>query len=174
MSDLGAGGRLERPSVSTLSRRVKMNASTKWYRANKHRPEVRKIWRERTAKWKEANREKWLASARHHTADYRRRNPIKAAEVDETCRQKRGRRNRHFIEAYKVFFGCSRCPEVDSIVLDLHHRNRNEKEFTISKWLWRASLLALAIEFEKCEVLCANCHRREHWRKNCAVPSVNS
>lgn len=140
-----------------------MNKSTQWYQENKDRPELREQYNARQRKWYHENLEKARALGRKHTKLYIAKNPEKAAESTERCRKQRGERNRHFIEAYKAFFGCGRCPECDPVVLDLHHRNQEEKEFTVSAWLWRASLLALAIELEKCNVLCANCHRREHY-----------
>jgi hypothetical protein len=110
------------------------------------------------------NIERLREKGRQYTKAYGYKNPVKVAEATERCRKQRGERNRHFIEAYKTFFGCRRCGECDPVVLDMHHRNQKEKEFTVSAWLWRASLLALAIELEKCDALCANCHRREHYK----------
>jgi len=45
---------------------------------------------------------------------------------------------------------CLRC-------LEFHHRNPNEKSFTISQQL-TTSWERLRIELDKCDLLCANCH----------------
>jgi hypothetical protein len=47
--------------------------------------------------------------------------------------------------------------------LDLHHRDPTTKRFTIGRGRsW--SLQNLLTEIEKCDVLCANCHRRVEWK----------
>lgn len=47
-------------------------------------------------------------------------------------------------------------------VMDLHHREGEQKDGKISRMVERASLAALIEEIAKCDVLCANCHRMEH------------
>ena len=42
-------------------------------------------------------------------------------------------------------------------VMQFHHKNRDEKEFTISQSM-RCTLEQLLAEIAKCELLCANCH----------------
>lgn len=46
-------------------------------------------------------------------------------------------------------------------VYDFHHINREEKDKNIST-LINLSLDAFWEEINKCELLCANCHRMEH------------
>lgn len=47
--------------------------------------------------------------------------------------------------------------------LEFHHRNANEKEFQIDiRAFSNHSLEKLEKELEKCELLCANCHREYH------------
>jgi len=142
-----------------------MNPSTKWYRENKHRPEVREAWNKRDQEWRANNREKWLADSRKRQRKYRERNPEKAKQSNERSRYKRWGRNKEFGNAYKNFFGCRDCGERDPVVLDFHHRNEHQKNFTVSHWAFRASLVTLTKEFWKCDVLCANCHRREHAKR---------
>lgn len=146
------------------SREMKVNPSTEWYRKNKNRPEVREQYNARQRKWYKENIEHARAMAREQQKRYRQANPKKAAESTERCRLWRGKRNQRFIDAYKSFFGCRKCGEGDPIVLDLHHRIPGEKDFTVSGVRFIASLLTLARELEKCDALCANCHRREHWK----------
>jgi hypothetical protein len=53
---------------------------------------------------------------------------------------------------------CVDCGEADPLVLEFDHRR--DKEFTIGRdWITRPWAAVLA-EIEKCEVRCANCHRR--------------
>ena len=67
---------------------------------------------------------------------------------------------------------CVKCGEADPVVLEFNHINPNEKEWNISQmvktnWSWDSIMR----EISKCEVLCANCHRRhtanqQKWFKN--------
>ncbi len=63
---------------------------------------------------------------------------------------------------------CVRCTETDPACLDFHHVNADEKEMTVSSMIsYGYSKEQLLDEIEKCEVLCANCHRKQHY----TVPS---
>jgi hypothetical protein len=86
-----------------------------------------------------------------------------------TVEQIRGQKQRHaeraadLVAGAKVV-GCSRCPERDPVVLDLHHVR--DKSFELSRRNLRGrSLGAIRKEIEKCVVVCANCHRRIHAAK---------
>lgn len=63
--------------------------------------------------------------------------------------------------------GCSSCGETDPTVLDFHHV-RGPKLFTIGSGAKRVGVATLRAEIAKCEVLCANCHRRAHAQKSAA------
>lgn len=67
------------------------------------------------------------------------------------------------VELIKFLGGkCSKCFGVfDPVVYDFHHKNPQEKEFTIGEYMG-FSLSKLKVEAEKCELLCANCHRLVH------------
>ena len=45
--------------------------------------------------------------------------------------------------------------------LEFHHRNPEEKEFSISKYQ-NSTYERLKKELDKCDLLCANCHREQH------------
>lgn len=55
--------------------------------------------------------------------------------------------------------GYDKCTEA----LDLHHKDPSVKEFTLSQ-RWTCKLEDLIKEASKCELLCANCHREEHFK----------
>jgi hypothetical protein len=58
---------------------------------------------------------------------------------------------------------CERCGYSKCIdALDFHHRSKDEKEFSISDGGHSRSWERVKAEIEKCELLCANCHREEH------------
>ncbi len=67
-----------------------------------------------------------------------------------------------FIITYLTSHPCIVCGEVDPVVLEFDHRDPNEKEFTIAEGVGKVySLEKIEIEIAKCDVLCANCHRRK-------------
>lgn len=47
-------------------------------------------------------------------------------------------------------------------MLDYHHRDPQEKDFTIGR-LKKGAREVLQAEIDKCVVLCANCHREFHY-----------
>lgn len=55
---------------------------------------------------------------------------------------------------------CDICGENHSACLDFHHRDESEKKFEIANML-RYSWAKIEEELNKCDVLCANCHRKE-------------
>lgn len=59
--------------------------------------------------------------------------------------------------------GCQRCGESESVCLDFHHVQREEKQFNLSlrsapRYPWHE----VEAEIAKCVILCANCHRKLH------------
>ncbi len=76
---------------------------------------------------------------------------------------KRRQENRQFILETQSKTGCVVCGEKHVACLDFHHRNPEEKVVEISIATDDWSLDRLKKEIEKCDVLCSNCHRKEHW-----------
>lgn len=67
-----------------------------------------------------------------------------------------------WILAYLRDHPCVDCGEADPIVLDFDHRDPATKSFAISNGRRRnLSLRRIRMEVEKCDVRCANCHRRK-------------
>lgn len=57
--------------------------------------------------------------------------------------------------------GCGNCAEERPILLDFHHPG--EKEGTIARMVSTGqSVESIRSEIDRCELLCANCHRRLH------------
>lgn len=71
---------------------------------------------------------------------------------------------RAYINRYKQYCGCRVCGDKRFWVLDFHHIDPKEKDFTISLDINRFSIRTLKNELRKCEVLCANCHRDLHYK----------
>lgn len=66
------------------------------------------------------------------------------------------------INEYKSSKGCRKCGEKRYFVLDFHHRDPNEKDFVISDKV-RCKLDTMMDEIQKCDILCACCHREWHY-----------
>jgi hypothetical protein len=94
-------------------------------------------------------------------AYYRRTHPVRpkpSLSPAERVRMKR-EKMRSFIREYKATHPCVDCGEADPIVLEFDHREPSEKSFSLSD-ARRLSLSKIAAEIAKCDVRCANCHRR--------------
>ena len=66
-------------------------------------------------------------------------------------------------EKYKIGLACQRCGENYPATLIFHHRNQNDKEFSIAQAVHKGwSIERIVKETEKCDVLCTNCHKRLH------------
>ena len=99
----------------------------------------------------ERTRATYIASARRNNARYQAENL------------------RRLIE-YLLEHRCADCGEGDPVVLDFDHRDRSTKRMAVSSLLRYTSWAALEAEIAKCDVRCANCHRRRTaqqlgWRK---------
>jgi hypothetical protein len=88
------------------------------------------------------------------------------------------------VRAYRESKGCERCGENHPAVLDLHHRDEGTKHDKLRAFKtqggnirlgrgWReVPLRDLDAELAKCEVLCANCHRKETYERKRQVVAV--
>lgn len=67
-----------------------------------------------------------------------------------------------FLGQYLQHHNCIDCGETDILVLEFDHKDRNIKTGEISKMIRAgSSFKKIADEIQKCEVRCANCHRRK-------------
>ena len=67
---------------------------------------------------------------------------------------------------YKKDLKCSRCSETHPAVIDFHHRDKSEKDDDIAYFVANGySTKSIMKEIDKCEVLCANCHRKLHYKE---------
>ena len=73
-------------------------------------------------------------------------------------------RNFDIIKSIKEQGGCHRCKNRDHRVLDFHHlRDKTANIADVAALCW--SEKRLLEEIEKCEILCANCHRIETYEQ---------
>lgn len=66
------------------------------------------------------------------------------------------------VQAIKVASGCQECGEKHPACLEFHHRDRTTKTRGVGTMVRMEEILA---EIAKCVVLCANCHRKHHWKQ---------
>ena len=93
-----------------------------------------------------------------------------AARVDyyKRNREKENKRNKEWAKSrraqlteYLSFHPCVDCGEKDPVVLEFDHV-RGEKEAAVTDMVRSASWKRTITEIAKCEIRCANCHRRRH------------
>ncbi len=66
---------------------------------------------------------------------------------------------------YKYTLQCQNCGIEHPGCLQFHHKDRKEKEAEVSN-LRQTSIKQLLHEIDKCDVLCANCHAKLHWKEH--------
>lgn len=74
------------------------------------------------------------------------------------------KRKAWFLETYKDILVC-KCGESDIRCLDFHHLDPKTKVKMVSELIRTSGKKKIAEEIAKCEVLCANCHRKIHATK---------
>lgn len=68
----------------------------------------------------------------------------------------------NYVSRYLMKNPCVDCGEKDPLVLEFDHKDRNAKTYNISHLIRNGSTLSkLKKEIKKCDVRCANCHRRK-------------
>jgi hypothetical protein len=87
-------------------------------------------------------------------------------ESEKNHVKKRKEKIRKWFENYKSNLKCAICSENHLATLEFHH-NSNNKENGIADMTHNGySIDKIKKEIEKCEILCSNCHRKEHYKIN--------
>lgn len=89
------------------------------------------------------------------------------ANQQKIIRQVEERQNKlkSYIKDYKTKIGCVVCGENHPACLDLHHKDPLTKEINPSAMSGRGwSIERINKELKKCDVMCANCHRKHHYK----------
>lgn len=95
---------------------------------------------------------------RQYDNNHYKNNPSRSEYIRKNQKNREQKTN-EYIRQYLLEHPCVDCGEDDIVVLEFDHV-RGEKRGVISV-LKRSSLKAVKEEIEKCEVRCANCHRRK-------------
>jgi hypothetical protein len=104
---------------------------------------------------------------------YYQENREKHKNYVSSHRLARIKRIKDFVNNVKHTKGCLVCRENDPDVLDFHHIDPSEKEFTLSRGKRRLGIQKIQQEINKCVVLCSYCHRRLHVGRICLLPIPN-
>jgi hypothetical protein len=73
--------------------------------------------------------------------------------------------NNERVNAYKIEKGCMDCGNKHPAVLQLHHRDGIQKGQRRLNQNRKRTWTFVAMELEKCDVLCANCHLMRHYNE---------
>jgi hypothetical protein len=103
---------------------------------------------------------------KEHYAANRQRYIDQAAEIKRKLTRER---TMYLIEYFKTH-PCDDCGEVDPVVLGFDHLR--DKLFDIGKALRDRGWQSILDEIAKCEVVCANCHRRRTARRRGALRAI--
>lgn len=110
-----------------------------------------------------------------HTIEYHNNNKDRLLSIARDNKKKRVHLKRDFVISLLKKSSCVECSEKDIRVLDFDHKDPLLKIKGISQMIWdNTPLYKLKKEIEKCDIRCANCHRKRtfkqfNWYKNLLV-----
>lgn len=128
-------------------------------------PEQRRKEREARKKHYEQNKETEQKKAREYMREYYKQNKKEMNQKNKVKYQKR----KEWFVSYLSTKKCAHCGLADIECFELHHKtpkgrvNGRRVDPAITTMLCHSEKRLMA-EIEKCIVLCANCHRKEHAR----------
>lgn len=97
-----------------------------------------------------------------HTERQRERQRLQRLSFKSRANQTRYRRE--FLTKYKMEHACQKCGESHFACLQFHHRDPLTKSFEMSSVkAMTVSMRLFNQEFQKCDLLCANCHLKIHY-----------
>jgi len=79
-----------------------------------------------------------------------------------------------YLLEYFASHPCTDCGESDPVVLEFDHLDAETKLFNVGQALAYRRWQSILEEIEKCEVVCANCHRRRTARRRGSVRALLS
>jgi hypothetical protein len=106
-------------------------------------------------------------TTKHNSEFYRRRKGSDLVAYCKPCMNNQAvERQRHLKQEAIDYKGgsCERCGyNKCPAALEFHHTDPTQKDFSISHTKNANLNDTIRLELDKCIVLCANCHREEHW-----------
>ena len=129
-------------------------------RCGRHKPSDAFNWRRRERGQRDTYCRPCRAEYKHEHYSANKQRYIDQAA---TSKRKRQRERMTFLIECLRSHGCVDCGETDPLVLEFDHRG--DKAFNIGSVLNERRWEAVLREIEKCDVRCANCHRRRTARQ---------
>lgn len=108
----------------------------------------------------------------NYRKDYYEKNKIEAVKYSLKSTKGIRERNAQFVWNYLKENPCIECGENDPVVLEFDHKDDSNKISEVSRMVSNSnSLQRIKEEIDKCDIRCANCHRRKTakqfgWYKN--------
>lgn len=97
-----------------------------------------------------------------YKADWWEKNKVEALKKLHVSNARRKAVAKAFVADYLKTHGCVDCPETDPVVLEFDHV-RGKKLHDVAKLVSHGYRIeTIQAEIDKCEVRCANCHKRRH------------
>lgn len=110
-------------------------------------------------------RDGYQCACKECMAEYNRIHYLKNKEIYNIKAANQSKECVEYMRSIKEQLKCSKCGENRWWMLDFHHINPKEKENTVANLAHSGSIQKVKNEIEKCIVLCANCHRDEHYQQ---------
>lgn len=110
--------------------------------------------------------EQWIAEHQDEMKAYRRKWYHQNKDRQIERQNKRRKDIGTWFKELKSTLSCQNCGENHPACLDFHHRNPEEKDFIVATMVggtWGKK--RILEEISKCDVLCANCHRKLHYEE---------
>jgi len=99
--------------------------------------------------------------------EYRRRWYAKNSKSEKAHVARRRKEIKEWLVNYRSKLKCSNCGENHPATLDFHHKDRKDKLFGVTYLAhFGYSREKIMDEIAKCIILCANCHRKLHYKEN--------
>jgi hypothetical protein len=106
----------------------------------------------KTSKAKITNNTKWANKNRDRVKIYKQKYKDKTKDY-----------NRSLVQQIKENNSCNICGETRFYCLDFHHRDPSTKKDTVCNLIRHGySTQTIKEEIDKCDIICSNCHRKEH------------
>ncbi len=77
--------------------------------------------------------------------------------------KRRKKKVQEWFMKYKSNLSCSKCGENHPATIDFHHKGKKENQVAQMAH-WGYAIENIKKEIDKCQILCANCHRKVHWK----------
>ena len=104
-------------------------------------PEFNRLCAERTARWRKRHPEKY----------------------EKAWKRAQDQKRQILLDARAG--GCIKCGEKHPSCLDFHHRGGKKDKLGNISETRKFAVKRILEEIAKCDVLCANCHRKHHWNE---------